>query len=576
MSSNLPIDIYIVSDFTAQPLADALHVDTEDPHVAARMAPYDQVVPTLSAIADRAHTCDVLVVWTRPEAAIPSFRRRIEGDVATLDDLTHDVDQFATLLQKAAKAARLVFVPTWTKPYFRRGSGMLEWRADIGLSEALARLNLRLSENLQAVPNAFLLDSDRWLASIGPRAIDPKLWYMAKVYFAPSVYPLAASDIKAALRGISGRARKLVIVDLDDTLWGGIVGEEGWQALRVGGIDPIGEAFADFQRVLKSLTRKGVLLGIVSKNDESVALEALRSHPEMVLRPDDFAGWRINWDDKASNIVALVEELNLGLESVVFIDDNPVERARVREALPQVLVPEWPVDKMLYAKELESLPYFDKPTLTAEDARRTEQYRVERIRLVERETLGLTEWLSSLQLQVLIEPCSSSNLKRAAQLLNKTNQFNLTTRRITEAELWQWANVPHHCLRLFRAKDRFGEYGLVGLVSLTIDQSVGTITDYLLSCRAMGRGIEETMLAWAVQQAREQNVHRLYADFIPTARNRPCFDFFDRKSKWLRESDTRFSWDCADEYGYPDHVNVSVLPDDPNFQINSNEVAPQR
>src|SRR5262249_22447003 len=162
-------------------------------------------------------------------------------------------------------------------------------------------------------------------------SFSPRLWYLGKIPYANEVFKEAARDVKSALRGLAGKARKLVIVDLDETLWGGIVGEDGWEHIKLGGHDPASEALADFQRELKALTRRGILLGIVSKNEEAVALAAIDKHPEMVLRRSDFTGWRINWGDKAANIVDLVNELNLGIDSVVFIDDNPSERARVRE-----------------------------------------------------------------------------------------------------------------------------------------------------------------------------------------------------------------------------------------------------
>lgn len=552
---NQPLDFLLVSDFTIPALADALHVDASEPAILAHVAPFGQVFPTLASIASCDTSFDGLIVWTRPESVLPSYRQRLEGELIPNDVILSDVDQFAAALREASTHTRFIFVPTWTRPYYDRGVGMLDWRPGIGIADLLARINLRLADQLRDTPNAFLLDAERWLAAVGPRAVDPKLWFMGKVAFGANVYPLAAQDIKAAVRGLLGKSRKLVIVDLDDTLWGGVVGEVGWQGLRLGGVDPIGEAFVAFQRSLKALARTGVLLGIVSKNDESVAMEALRNHPEMVLRPDDFAGWRINWDDKAANIASLVEELNLGLDSVVFIDDHPAERARVREALPAVLVPEWPTDKLLYAKELQSLNCFDKPTITAEDARRTEKYRVERVRLAEKAQLGLDQWLSTLKLCVTIEPLTAANITRATQLLNKTNQFNLTTRRMTETELTAWADDPRHRLALFRASDRFGDYGLVGLVGISLEQD-GSISDYLLSCRAMGRGIEETMLAWAVETARLNGIAKLIARLIPTPRNRPCLEYFQRKSHWKSVDEFVFAWETKEPFPYPRHVTV--------------------
>src|SRR5262249_44027937 len=225
--------------------------------------------------------------------------------------------------------------------------------------------------------------------------------------FHSDVFVEAARDIKAALAGLGGAARKVVILDLDDTLWGGIVGDVGWQGLRLGGHDSVGEAFVDFQRHLKALTRRGILLAIASKNEEPVALEAIGSHPEMVLRAEDFAARRINWKDKAQNIVDLMADLNLGLQSAVFIDDNPVERARVREALPEVFVPDWPEARLLYSSTLVGLRCFDAPAISREDAERSRMYAAERQREdLKKQVQSIDAWLRSLETRARVEPLS--------------------------------------------------------------------------------------------------------------------------------------------------------------------------
>src|SRR6185436_3816247 len=208
------------------------------------------------------------------------------------------------------------------------GLGILNLKPGIGPAYALMRMNARLAEAVDNAPAIHLLDAGRWVAQAGRSATSPKLWHLGKIAFGPDVFRQAAADIKAGLRGIGGQARKLVVLDLDDTLWGGIVGDLGWEGLNLGGHSPVGESFVAFQRALKRLINRGIVLALVSKNTEAIALEAIDRHPEMVLRRDDFVAWRINWEDKAQNIASLVSELNLGLESVVFIDDNPAERAR--------------------------------------------------------------------------------------------------------------------------------------------------------------------------------------------------------------------------------------------------------
>jgi FkbH-like protein len=375
------------------------------------------------------------------------------------------------------------------------------------------------------------------------------------VAFGDAVLAEAARDIKAALRGLSGGARKLVVLDLDDTLWGGIVGDVGWQALRLGGHDPVGEALVAFQKELKELTRRGVILAVVSKNEESTALEAMRSHPEMVLKPEDLVAWRINWQDKARNIAELVAELNLGLQSVVFIDDNPVERARVRETLPEVLVPEWPEDKLLYPSAFAQLRCFDVPAVSKEDAERTQLYASERSRQTLMDQVGsLDDWLLKLEIKVTAEPLNPTNLARTAQLLNKTNQMNLATRRLTEPELTAWAAGAGRALWAVSVADRFGDAGLTGIVSVEAKDGACRVVDYVLSCRVMGRKVEETMVHLAIESARALGASTLEARLLPTKKNKPCLDFWKRSGLEAPEAEL-FRW-SGTAYPLPSCINL--------------------
>ena len=363
----------LISDFNLANLAGYLGNDTEAPEIAVSIAPFGQPVQALlqDDLECWRENPDFAVMWTQPEAVIESFNQILSYREIEPDRILREVDHFAALLSAAAARVKWLFVPTWTMPSNHPGFGMLDMRPGTGIAQTLMRMNLRLAEKVENVSNIYLLDAGRWMGAAGKHAFNPKLWYMAKIPFGNEVFIEAVKDLKCALRGANGSAKKLIIVDLDDTLWGGIVGDAGWENLRLGGHDFLGEAYVDFQRELKAMTHRGILLGIVSKNEEAVALEAINKHPEMVLRLDDIAGWKINWRDKALNVLELVAELNLGLQSVVFIDDNPVERARVREALPEVLVPDWPLDKTLYKSALLGLRCFDNPSISQEDVART-------------------------------------------------------------------------------------------------------------------------------------------------------------------------------------------------------------
>jgi FkbH-like protein len=411
---------------------------------------------------------------------------------------------------------------------------------------------------LATASNTFVLDAQRWVATIGADAFSERLWFLGKIPFDERIFELAADDIAAAVTAVKGAPRKLLVVDLDDTLWGGVVGDDGWEALRLGGHDSVGEAFVEFQNSLKYLTRRGVLLAIASKNDESVALEAIDSHPEMVLKRDDFVAWRINWADKATNIAEMVAALNLGLQSVVLIDDNPHERARVREALPEVLVPEWPADPAYYSRALLSLTCFDSPTVSAEDLARTQLYATERGREALYESIGsLDEWIRDLGVVVTAERLRADNLPRAAQLLNKTNQMNLTTRRLTEAGLSEWASTEGHATWCISVADRLGDAGLTGIISVALEGDTATLVDYVLSCRVLGRRVEQAMAHLAGRFAADLSARMLVARLIPTTKNGPCKRFFD-ESSFRRTDENVYQWDLGSEFPPPDDVTIEA------------------
>ncbi len=547
-----------ISDFNIDNFVGYLSNDPIPPTVAATHTPFGQVIQVLldENLKYWQQSLDFAVIWTQPRSVIEAFKHVLNFENIPVDTILGEVDKFADLLLKVSHNVDFVFVPTWVLPPHYRGLGMLDLKSGVGLANILMQINLRLAQHLEKTSTIYLLNTQRWIElSGGKRAFNFKLWYMAKVPFSNQVFKEAVKDIKVALNGIGGQARKLIILDLDDTLWGGIVGDVGWENIQLGGHDPVGEAFVDFQKALKSLTNRGIILGIVSKNEEFVALDAIEHHPEMVLRSQDFAGWKINWQDKAQNVIDLVLDLNLGLQSAVFIDDNPVERARVRDMLPDVFVPEWPVDKMLYPQTLLNLSCFDTPSVSQEDLKRAKMYTEERHRAALKNRVGsLDEWLKTLNITVNVEDFNPLNLPRTIQLLNKTNQMNLATRRMSETELVAWVEQEGHKLWTFRVSDKFGTSGLTGIISLKAENRIGQIVDFILSCRVMGRKIEETMLATLIDYARSIDLDEVYAVYLPTPKNKPCLEFWKRSGFSYKEADHTFSWKTCDLYPAPEQV----------------------
>jgi FkbH-like protein len=530
----------LIADFTVDSLAGYVVNDPEAPTVSCQVAPFDQVRHVLLNPDHEVwlQKWDSALVWTLPQKISPTFQRRLQFEAAPTHEALTEVDQFCAHLQQAATRVPHLFVPTWTLPWQYRNLGLLDLTGEAGGTYLLCQMNLRLADGLAAAPNIHLLNTQRWLQMAGKNGFNPALWHTAKVAFGNEVLQEAARDLKAALGACTGQARKLLVLDLDDTLWGGVVGEQGWENLLLGGHDFRGEAFVDFQRALMALKQSGVLLALTSKNEESVALTAIREHPEMILREADFVAWRINWRDKAQNITEIANELNLGLQSVVFIDENPVERERVRTALPEVLVPEWPGDPMRYVSALQRLTCFDRPLLTREDGARTELYAAERERdTLKRSLNSIDEWLASLATHVNVSALTPVNLARAAQLLNKTNQMNLSTRRMSETELQQWAQMEGNWMRVISITDKFGDAGLTGIVSWQQHDHTARLVDFVLSCRVMGRQIEETMVALALDETRARGLTALEAVYLPTQKNKPCVRFFERLG-WERAGET--------------------------------------
>lgn len=505
--------------------ASVLRADANGPALTVVDAGFGTVLQSLhdAGAAGWAPKPDLTLVWTRPEGVLSSYADALSGTRVDPSAVEADVDRFADALLGATERTRWMLVPSWTASFGARGLGVVDLHDPSGTRALLARANARLVERLRGQGSCWVVDAEAWMDS---GRTDRRLWYAAKVPFPAGVFRAAARDVRAFLNAASGRARKLVIVDLDNTMWGGIVGETGWEGLRLGGHDPVGEAFVDFQRALRTLTRRGVVVAICSKNEENVALDAIRNHPEMVLREDDFAGWRINWRDKSENIAELLEELRLGADAAVFLDDQPAERARVAQAFPTMLVPDWPADALTSVELLDRLACFDLLGVSEEDTARAKSYATERQRReLKANATSSDDWIAQLQVRVQLNRLAPHDLARTAQLLNKTNQMNLRTRRLSEAELSAWAAEPGRSLLVCRVSDRFSDFGLTGIVSVEVRDGVAHVEDFLLSCRVMSRRVEETLLRAATLEAARLGAREVVAEFLPTPRNAPMLSF---------------------------------------------------
>ncbi|MGD9797444.1 MAG: HAD-IIIC family phosphatase [Acidimicrobiia bacterium] len=388
-----------------------------------------------------------------------------------------------------------------------------------GSRETMARrVNLRLGE--EAAGRVAVVDCDRVASLLGKeRWFDPRFWVRSKQAVSLEALPALARHTAAVVGAELGLSRKCLVLDLDNTLWGGVIGEDGLAGIKLGGSGD-GEAFVGFQEHLLDLRRRGVILAVVSKNNPDDAREPFERHPEMRLALDDFAAFVASWEPKADQIRAIAATLSLGLDAFVFVDDNPVERDAIRQLLPEVDVVALPDDPALYARALSQYLHFETTSFTAEDAERTAQYRARALAAAESASAStLEEFVASLEQVATIRPFDEVDLDRIHQLVGKTNQFNLTTVRHTRDELRSFMDDPDCIHFTLRLRDRFADHGLVSLLVARPAEGGLEIVTWLMSCRVIGRTVEATMLHHLSGLAAAAGHTALRGVHVPTAKN---------------------------------------------------------
>jgi len=338
------------------------------------------------------------------------------------------------------------------------------------------------------------------------------------------------ADIIRYILSALGRGKKCIVLDLDNTLWGGIIGEDGMDGIALGQDYP-GSCYVDFQRELLKLYNRGIILAINSKNNEADAFDVIDNHPYMVLRRQHFAAHAINWNDKASNLQALADELNIGVDSMIMIDDNPVECELIHQQCPQCLVIQLPVRPYLIPSVLDTYPEIENIRLTEEDKKKGVMYQqqLERKKL-ESTTSNLGDYLQALDINLEIKAADTFSIPRIAQLTQKTNQFNMTTRRYTEADIIQFGGSKNSHVYSISSTDRFGDNGIVGVVIFHLEDERCTIDTFLLSCRVIGRTIEQSIVAFVAEYAKENGAKTLIGEFFPTAKNKPAAGVYEKMS----------------------------------------------
>ncbi|MBF0595419.1 MAG: HAD family hydrolase [Candidatus Omnitrophica bacterium] len=491
-------------------------------------AAYDSIAPTVLDPGSTLYAFDPDIIWiftTFRDIRIPSGLERPRDLTArAIDDA---VGGFSALWEVIRQRSRAYIIQNNADLPAYRSLGNYAGVAPWSSHQVLRQYNLRLAEAVTEGVTIFDLDfissvvgKDRWL--------ELAHWYNSKIPFNLDAAGEVAYQASRLIAAVKGRARKCLVLDLDNTLWGGVIGDDGIEGIALGD-GSVGEAFVDFQKYILELKNRGVILAVCSKNDEAKAREPFLKHPDMVLKIDDISVFVANWQNKADNIKEIARRLNIGLEALVFVDDNPAERALVGSFLPEVAIPALPEDSSFYRQVLDQGRYFETIGVSAEDVKRTAFYRDNAARDGFRsKCLDLEGFLKGLEMEAVVGVFDDFHVPRVMQLVNKSNQFHLTTTRYTDKELKDFAADPTMLCRHFSLKDRFGDNGLIGVVILQKQGEDLVIDTWCMSCRVLSRGMEEFICQSLVDAGREMGAKRLVGVYIPTAKNKMVADLYPR------------------------------------------------
>ena len=405
--------------------------------------------------------------------------------------------------------------------------GIFETKLKFGFQKMISKLNENLQNYVRNLDSVYLFDMNGFVSKHGENNVfDPKQFLFGDIKISLDFIPYLTNDLMGYVIATLGISKRCIVLDLDNTLWGGIIGEDGFDGIKLGS-DPAGKSFVEFQKCLLGLFHRGILLAINSKNNFDDAIEVIEKHPDMILKKEHFTSVKINWNDKVSNIKEISEEMNFGLDNFVFIDDDPINREFMKSSLPQVLTVDLPKDPSKYTQILEEMIEFNVLEITDEDKKRGLMYSQQKERKnFEKSSSNLQDFLKDMELKVTIKKADKFTIPRISQLILKTNQFNLTTKRYQLEEIQKFSEDNNMIVECVQIEDKFGDNGITGAFIVQKSNSNEWILDtFLLSCRVMGREIEKSILSYIIEIAKKNNVKKLKAEFITTKKNKPIENF---------------------------------------------------
>ena len=425
--------------------------------------------------------------------------------------------------------------------------GQYSSKTNISFTYQIRKLNYLMQLAMESANNIFPVDFSAIQNSLGRNVFhDPVIYFSSKMSVAINALPCVAKAVTDVIKSSMGRIKKCIILDLDNTLWGGVIGDDGVGGIEIGELGR-GHAFSNFQRWLKSLKECGIILAVCSKNNEDIAKEPFEQNDEMILKLSDISVFVANWDDKASNIRLIKDTLNIGMDSIVFLDDNPFERNLVRQLIPEITVPELPEDPAQYVSFLQNENLFDTASYTGAGSDRTKLYQEEFERKKSENTFdSIDDYLESLDMIGEAKPFEPSKYARIAQLSQRSNQFNLRTIRYTENEIAKIAESENYFTLFFTLKDKFGDYGLVSAVVLQKADSHRLFIDtWFMSCRVLKRGMEDFIINSVFDVAKTNNYDIIVGEYIPTPKNKMVENIYSEKG-FVKIADNRYELSVHD------------------------------
>ena len=436
--------------------------------------------------------------------------------------------------------------------------GINEQKEDFGMKQLVYEINNKIRHELKDQPLVFIYDFNEFVMKFGEyNVFNYQDYFFGDIKISIDYIPKFADELLGYVNAVMGITKKCIVLDLDNTLWGGIIGEDGFDNIKLGD-DAVGRSFVEFQKRLLALNQRGIILAINSKNNFEDAMEVIKKHPSMILREDNFACMKINWDDKVTNLQEISKELNIGLDSMVFFDDDLINQEFVKTSLPEVLVVELPNDSSQFAQIITKMKEFDVLKITEEDVKRNEMYLVQKKRTeLKNKIVDFDEFLKQMNIEVNIKNADSFTIPRISQLTLKTNQFNLTTKRYQQEEISSFSSDKDRIVECVQVSDKFGDNGITGVYIIEKKDSKEWIIDtFLLSCRIMGRKVEEAMLYQIIEKAKNLGIKKIKGKFIPTKKNKPAENFYENFG--FKKQDNFWIFDTNQPIKKPTNLKMKI------------------